>query len=107
MFTPQPTRLREHHRSLTTIKATETGWLLPDQQVALRHGGAKNLELKPHCQRHVSSGKKKKAAGDKAARGSGGRGRRLPAAAAVNNSCRRPRRRRRNIASGSHRHADP
>lgn len=40
MFTLPPTKLREHHRSLTTIKAAETGWLLrpvPDQQVALCH----------------------------------------------------------------------
>lgn len=62
-----------------------------------------NLEPKPCCKRDVSSAKI--AAGDNVAGDTPSAC--LPAAAALNNSCGRRRRRRRNIASGSHRHADP
>lgn len=105
MFTLPPTKLREHHRSLTTIKAAGTGWLLrpvPDQQVALCHRGAKTWSRSLVVKETFPAAKK--SCSRQHSQRNGGRARRLPAAAAVNNSCCRHRR---NIASGSHRHADP
>lgn len=96
--TLSPTPLRENRCSLTTAKATETWRLCASRQI---NRWRQNLEPKPCCKRDVS--RAKIAAGDNVAGDAPSACLPAAAAAALNNSCGR----RRNIASGSHRHADP
>lgn len=90
-----PRLRKKSHCSLKATAAIETAWLCASCQINWwRHAiEVPKLELKTCCRRDVSSAKI--AADDNMAGDT--------AAAAVNYSCRR----RRNIASGSHRHADP